>query len=318
MKIGLLSNLNAGRTGTRISRLLDLLSSHPEVAHVETNHAGALPEALDALADQGVDLLVTNGGDGTLQQVLTEILEDGPFERLPLIAPLRGGRTNMTALDLGCRRDPVRGLAQLIEAVRDGTLDQQLVNRSMLRVSFDAGRRVEYGAFFGAGIIPRAIAEVHRLFPSGRSQGVFGAGVMTASLVSKIALGGNTGIMRPDKIDARVDGEELAHSEFTLLMATTLDRLFLGLNPFWGSGPGGVRFTAVSATAEHFGRRAPRVAWGRPGHQLHAGAGYSSHNATQVTLRLDSDFTVDGEIFSAAAGAVIELSADHRLKFVRT
>ena len=114
MKIGLISNLNAGRTGGQISRVLDLLSKHPEVAHVETNHADALPEALDALAYQGVELLVTNGGDGTLQKILTEILEDGPFEQLPLIAPLRGGRTNMTALDLGCRRNPVRGMARLI------------------------------------------------------------------------------------------------------------------------------------------------------------------------------------------------------------
>ncbi len=102
MRIGLLSNLRAGQSGPQVSRLLRFLRRHPQVHHEETDSAGAVPEALSSLAKQNVDLLVLNGGDGTLQHALTEILDQGEFERVPLIAPLRGGRTNMTALDLGC------------------------------------------------------------------------------------------------------------------------------------------------------------------------------------------------------------------------
>ena len=65
------------------------------------HHAGALPEALGEFARNRIDLLVVNGGDGTLQHALTEILGGDDFEQIPMIAPLRGGRTNMTALDLG-------------------------------------------------------------------------------------------------------------------------------------------------------------------------------------------------------------------------
>ena len=90
--------------------MLSFLSSHPDLLHVETEHAGVMPDALAELARQEVDLLVINGGDGTLQYVLTEILGNSAFgDRVPMIAPLRAGRTNMSALDLGARKNPLKG-----------------------------------------------------------------------------------------------------------------------------------------------------------------------------------------------------------------
>ncbi len=88
MKFGVLNNLRAGRSDAQVSRILAFLKRHPEVAHIETSSAHAAPEALAALADEGVELLVVNGGDGTLQHTLTEILGHAGFgERVPWIAP---------------------------------------------------------------------------------------------------------------------------------------------------------------------------------------------------------------------------------------
>ena len=115
MRIGVVNNLRAGKSQEQVSRMLGFLRSHPDVLHVETEHAGLMPEALADLAAKEVDLLVVNGGDGTLQYVLTEILGGGVFgDRVPLIAPLRAGRTNMSAMDLGAASDPLRGLAEVI------------------------------------------------------------------------------------------------------------------------------------------------------------------------------------------------------------
>ena len=70
-----------------------------------------MPEALADLARQEVDILAVMGGDGTLQHGLTEIFASRVFgDRVPIIAPLRGGRTNMTALDLGAGPRPGEGL----------------------------------------------------------------------------------------------------------------------------------------------------------------------------------------------------------------
>ena len=93
MRIGVVNNLIAGKSQQQVGRMLDFLRSHPDVLHVETDDVGVMPEALADLARQEVDLLVVNGGDGTLQYMLTEILGGGAFgDRVPMIAPLRAGR----------------------------------------------------------------------------------------------------------------------------------------------------------------------------------------------------------------------------------
>ena len=121
MRIGVVNNLIAGKSQQQVGRMLDFLRSHPDVLHVETDDVGVMPEALADLARQEVDLLVVNGGDGTLQYMLTEILGGGAFgDRVPMIAPLRAGRTNMTALDLGARRNALDGLSKLIQACHEG------------------------------------------------------------------------------------------------------------------------------------------------------------------------------------------------------
>jgi diacylglycerol kinase family enzyme len=284
---------------------------------VETDRAGALPDAIADLARRRVDLLIVNGGDGTLQHTLTEILTDNPFERVPLVAPLRGGRTNMTALDLGANSNPVEGLAAVLEAARRGTLAERLVRRPVLRIESATRREVRYGMFFGAGMIQRAVALTHRVFPSGRSQGVFGAGTVTGALLLKTALRAQDGVLKPDKAQVFLDGEMLRHGEFRLLIASSLQSLFLKMNPFWGTESGGVRFTAMAHGADRVAWAIPGILRGRPRAFVTPEAGYTSKNSHQADLHLDCGFTVDGEIAPALPGELLTLTADRRVTFVR-
>ena len=318
MRIALLNNLRAGSSGAQVSRMLEYLVHHPEVIHVETDRAGVVPDAIDSIADQEVDLLIVNGGDGTLQYALTEILTNEAFESPPMVSPLCGGRTNMTASDFGCTRDPVKGLATLVESAKAGTIHERIVDRPVLRVEFDRGRRVEYGMFFGTGVIHRAISLTHRVFPTGKSQGAFGAGIVTAILLARAAFSEKDGIIRPDKIQALVDGEALPHGEFTLMMASSLQRLFLKLNPFWGEGKGGVRVTGIAASAERLARAVPGILRGRPRADVRPETGYMSSNAEHLALRFDCGFTVDGEIFPERLDECAEVRADRRITFVRS
>ena len=61
MRIAVLNNLRAGRSNAKVSRILSLLRSYPDVFHVETDSAHALPEVLAEIARQNVNLLVVNG-----------------------------------------------------------------------------------------------------------------------------------------------------------------------------------------------------------------------------------------------------------------
>ena len=146
MRIGLLNNLRAGKNSTHVTHLLRFLKSYPEVVSVETSATGAVPEALAELASRDVDLLAINGGDGTLAWALGEILGNRAFgDKLPMIAPLRGGRTNMSALDLGAQRDPVKGMADLIKSVRSGRVEERVAMRHVLRVEYGPSRELQYG-----------------------------------------------------------------------------------------------------------------------------------------------------------------------------
>jgi diacylglycerol kinase (ATP) len=317
VQIGLINNLRAGRSDKQVARILGLLDSYPNVLHVETDRAGALPDAIADLARRRIDLLVVNGGDGTLQHALTEILANEPFEKLPMIAPLRGGRTNMTALDLGAHRNPVKGLKAVLEAARAGRLNERTVHRPVLRIASDGGRRVQYGMFFGVGMIARAISLVHELFPPGRSQGSFGAGLVTMALVAKLSVRPHDGVLTPDKLQIRLDGEEVRSGEYYMSIATSLRRLFWGINPFWGRGPGGVRFTSIASDAKLWLRAAQGILRGVPRPVVNEENGYTSRNTERVELRLGCGFTIDGELFETHNDEVVTLSADHRVPFIR-
>ena len=317
MRIGLLNNLRAGRSNPEVRRILHLLNDYPDVAHVETTSVRSVPEALASLARQDVELLVVNGGDGTLQYTLTQVLTTDDFMTIPMVAPLRGGRTNMSALDIGAHRDPIKGLQGLLEDVKAGRLEDRLVNRPLLRVETLRDRGIHYGFFFGVGMIHRAIDLTHNIFPQGRSQGSFGAGLVTLGLILRAIARRRDGILLPDKAQIMLDGELIEGGEFTLIIASSLQRLFLKINPFWGDEKAPVRFTAISSGSKRTALVAPGILRGKPHAFVKPETGYTSRNVDEIELRLDAGFTVDGETIPPRSGEIVRVSSDRRIRFVR-
>jgi hypothetical protein len=320
LQVALLNNLRAGRSAAQVSRVLDFLRAYPHVDHVETEDTLALPDALAHLARRRVDLLIVNGGDGSVNHALTEILCHQVFEEPPLLAPLRGGRTNMTARNLGAHRDPLKSLSAVLRAVEDGRVEQRVVKRPVLRVTSNRRFGTHFGMFFGVGMIPRAIELVHKTFPKGRAQGVFGASIVTALLIARAGIRPDhpqRGIIRPDKARVTLDGWPAPHDEFLLLIASTLSRVFLGMNPFWGEGPGGMRWTGIAADAKRKRQAALGVMRGRPRPFVTTENGWTSRNVERAQLQFDCGFTIDGELFGPEPDEAVTLAADRRIRFVR-
>jgi diacylglycerol kinase (ATP) len=317
VRIGLLNNLRAGRSNPEVRKILQLLRDYPDVAHIETTSVRSVPEALASLARQNIELLVVNGGDGTLQYTLTQMLTTDDFPGIPMVAPLRGGRTNMTAKDLGAHRNPVKGLRGLLEDVKAGRIEDRFVDRPLLRVQTLLDRRIHYGFFFGAGMIHRAIDLTHNIFPQGKSQGSFGAGLVTAGLILRSIAKRCDGVLTPDKAQIMLDEELVAGGEFTLIIASSLQRLFLGMNPFWGIEKAPVRFTALASSCERIAAAAPGILCGKPSSFVKSAEGYTSRNVEVAELRLDAGFTVDGETIQPRSGEIVRISGDRRIRFVR-
>ena len=70
-------------------------------------------------------------------------------------------------MDLERRQGPARAVsAALLDCAEDGRIAERVEPRRVLRVSYGYGiqRAAQYGMFFGAGIIKRAIELNHQLF----------------------------------------------------------------------------------------------------------------------------------------------------------
>lgn len=89
-------------------------------------HATALTRAA---AESGVDLVVTLGGDGTVNEAANGLLTAtpstsgrsvAPAYRLPALAVVPGGSTNVFARALGMPRDWADGTSVIIDGLRDG------------------------------------------------------------------------------------------------------------------------------------------------------------------------------------------------------
>jgi diacylglycerol kinase family enzyme len=317
MRIGVLSNLRTGRREVSVARVRRVLQGRRDVLHLETNSSQLVAGALERFAEADVELLVVNGGDGTVQHVLTELLTPKERQWMPRIAPIAGGRTNMVALELGAPRDPARGLRRLLALAAAGQIDARSVEHPVLRVDLAGELPPQYGMFFGAGVLHRAIELTHRSFPEGKAQGLFGAAVVMATLIARAATGRRGGVLTPDKMQIALDDEALPPEEFLLVMATTLRRLFFGIEPFWGQGPAPLRFTAIASGARRLALAAPGILVGRPPAHATPEAGYWSRNAAEATVRLDSGVTLDGELFGPLPGRLARVSARERVRFVR-
>ncbi|HYC57916.1 MAG TPA: diacylglycerol kinase family protein [Candidatus Binatia bacterium] len=317
MRVGVLSNLRAGGSGARVAQVLSRLSKYPEVIRAESSSAEGAGDAIRSLADAGVDVLVVNGGDGTLQRALTELLCAGSaFRKLPVVAPLRTGRTSMSALDIGSPGDPLTAIDRVIGIARAGQVEQHLVQRAVLRMILEPDGIDHYGTFFGGGVIYRAIHLTHGIFPKGRAQGVFGSSIITATLLGRVLTGSASEVLSPDHVEVHTDGERLEQTQYQLLLATTLDRLFLRLRPFWGSGPGGIRFTGIAPGGFHHPGAVSRLVRGRSPTNGRVDRRYVSANVESVVMTFDSGATLDGEMFDPLPGRKATLIADHRIRFL--
>src|SRR3954468_18540451 len=100
--------------------LVRALASELKVDLAETQHRGHARELGARAVDEGVDVVVTLGGDGTVNEVVNGLLEHGPGEHVPTLAVVPGGSTNVFSRALGRSRHPVEATAEILDSLRAG------------------------------------------------------------------------------------------------------------------------------------------------------------------------------------------------------
>ena len=119
---GLLVANPAATTTTRKVRdvLVRALSSELDLELAETAHRGHARELAARAAADGIDLVVTLGGDGTVNEAANGLLTAGPGPDVPMLAVVPGGSTNVFARALGRSRDPVEATGEILDSLRAG------------------------------------------------------------------------------------------------------------------------------------------------------------------------------------------------------
>lgn len=287
----------------------------PHVFISQPGDRSQLPQALAELAERGIDLLVINGGDGTVRDVLTS--GHSIFgENWPAIAVLPKGKTNALTTDLGI---PIEwSLQDAIDAFDAGGRDHR---RPIEISSADNASSTVLGFILGAGSFMKATQaaqSAHRL-------GAFNSLAVAATTgwtVLQSVFGSRKNIWRIGSrmnIELGPHGAPLAHSgvgdpEFRqLLFASTLESFPADIMPF-GQLRKGLKLVALDQVARRSMALVPLIVTGRVKNGLRE-RGFHQVAVPDFTLDIDDPFIFDGEAFPAGQ---YRIGQGPELEFVTT
>lgn len=111
--------------------LVRALRSAVDVEVANTSRRGHAAELAGQAAREGLDLVVTLGGDGTVNEVVNGLLaDDRSCDEAPALAVVPGGSTNVFARALGLPMDWADGTGVILEALRDGRFRRVSLGRA--------------------------------------------------------------------------------------------------------------------------------------------------------------------------------------------
>jgi hypothetical protein len=153
--------------------------------------------------------------------------------------------------------------------------------------------------FFGAGAIYHGVQLGLQTKQSIGRLGEWGAGLIVLKFLLALATGSRKGL---NPITVRVAAGEstpLQH-EYLMLMVTTLNRLFLGMRPFWSKTFGPLRYTSMRFPYRYLWRVLPALLRGNSHPLATANHGYNSENLSEIRLAFNSGFVLDGEVYTVS------------------
>lgn len=313
--VAVLTNPKSTRNLSHLAKVRAVVESHTGIFHYEIGDVSDIPVALAKFAEFGADLLVINGGDGTIQATFSALVNRSPFKKVPAVAILPAGKTNMIAEDLGVSSArPHEYLRLILQHAPGDELAQHLVTRHLLKVEGIPGMPALYGMFLGtAGIVEGIRMCRRRIYPLGLPN--FLAHSAAVALILMGAITGGLGIGgKPPPIRVHLDERGMVMGHYFVVIATTLDRLILGFRPFSREGRGPVKFLSVESRPLTVLRSLWLAMTG--GMRKKTLIGLNSRNVDRVKLRLDTAVTLDGELYEMEPNSELLLSSDEKLDFL--
>ena len=318
--VALLSNPQSTGNRALLPRVRSFCAAHKDIFHYEVENVGQIDKALKLIARVRPDVLVINGGDGTVQATLTALHHGGHFGKSPPpVAVLPNGKTNLIAHDLGADGDPIVALQRVLDLARTDMVPH-IVSRELIALS-DGGAdsRAVLGMFLGgAGLADTILYCRHKIYPLGLPNWLAHFLTFILGLVS-VVVGRNSRLLpakwTPLKISIVKRGE--MQGKFAFLMVTTLERLLLNSKMAGpGARPGAMQLLVIERNLISVLGALLAGIRGRLG--LHRIRGVHLERGDEIRIEGGhSNLILDGETFATATGRPIVLRPTAPVPFLR-
>ena len=274
---------------------------------VEPFGRDALRAELETFARDGLDLLIIDGGDGTVRDVIS-LLPHTFGEDLPLLAVLPSGKTNVLAIDLGTPND--WRLEEALLAARRA--EPRVKSRPPLRVSWaDDHRPCLQGFFFGVGAPVKATNLSQTVHKVGFFHNLAVAVTIMAATLGALFGGARDEWREGVPAQLALNGQTQPGGERFAVVATALKRLPFGLKPF-GAPREGLKLLDVDAPPRRLWKALPMVLSGKAEPKLES-MGYRRRDPDVVSLGGGAPFVLDGEVFE---GGELTIGLGPALRFL--
>ncbi|MBR8743784.1 diacylglycerol kinase family protein [Nocardiopsis sp. MG754419] len=194
------------RTGEVI---LDALRSELDVTVIETAYRDHARELARDAAEDGYELVLSLGGDGTVNEVVNGLLATPESKNRPSYAVIPGGSANVFIRALGVSGDPVEATGQILAAIRAGR--EREVNLGRITSDQD-DRYFTFCAGFGWD------ADVVQHVEHERENGRKATPALYAEVAVKLFFGGD---IRDPSLTVSTGGRSLEEVYFALVTNTT-------------------------------------------------------------------------------------------------
>ena len=332
LRLGVVSGLGYRNVKGSLEKTSALLRTADRVEHHVVESPEDVAQTLDAYEEKGMDIVAVSGGDGTVSMVATHLLTRSKSPTPPIVAVLRafvahlqhgaglrGGRTNMTAGDVGMEGNQVRALKQLLAWTESPDVESAtLIQRRLIGVG-SPGHLPSCGFFVGGGAIYQGSLDTWNFRDQSKVPWMR-TGLGTATSIVKLVTRHlwSRSAFEPTKARFTVNEQHGPEEDaWCVFMATTLDRIALGIYPFWGARSGPIRMMAVSHDHRKLLRAGVRAVWGKQSRHLKEANGYHGFSGHRITLELPSSgVTLDGEIIKPVNGT-LRMGIAGELNFLR-
>lgn len=280
MTASLFINPHSERVGKKGSRLSTYASDYGARVFDLALFA-ALPSQVEAALETS-DLIVIEGGDGTVQCVMSEVMRQvGEDKPIPDFAIASGGMTNQIAKIIGMKHVGRSGLKTIHH-------DPKALQTRMIRLTCDS-MADQYGFLFSTGAIPMvtdyAKSELH-------ARGIGGQAAVVGGIV-KAVTSERDSVMPATPCQLTINGEALTGLHLGTV-ATTLPSITMGLDPFWGDEDGALRLTYVEGEHSKLYRHLAEI-WVGFKDKDRTPDGFHSWNTNEALFHYTGPVMMDGE-----------------------